>query len=83
RERALLADLRAVVALGRFGYDVGCRLLDVRPRPRFGHGVEAASPSGVTIVASFHPSQQNTFTGVLSEAMLDAVFTRASQLAGL
>jgi uracil-DNA glycosylase len=84
RELALLADLRVVVVLGQFAYDVMARLLSVRPRPRFGHLVEvpAAGPSrALTIVCSYHPSQQNTFTGKLTEPMLDAVFVRARELA--
>ena len=72
-----------IVALGRFAYDIVARLLAIRPRPAFGHGVEAAAPSGVTVVASYHPSQQNTFTGTLTETMFDAVFSRAVALAGL
>jgi uracil-DNA glycosylase family 4 len=85
RELAMLEHARVYVALGRFGYDVVAGLLGVRPRPAFGHGVEApveAGPVGPrTIVASYHVSQQNTFTGRLTEPMLDAVFTRARELA--
>ncbi|HEX7167696.1 MAG TPA: uracil-DNA glycosylase [Acidimicrobiales bacterium] len=81
RELALLAELRVVVALGSFGYEAACRVLGVRPRPAFGHGVEVAAPAGLTIVCSFHPSQQNTFTGKLTEPMFDAVFERARELA--
>src|SRR4051794_3704073 len=77
REIALLHDVRVVVALGQFGYDAVCRVLGVRPRPRFGHGVEVAAPNEMTVVCSFHPSQQNTFTGRLTPSMLDAVFQRA------
>ncbi len=78
REMALLGSLRVVVVLGQFAYDAVARLLGVAPRPRFGHLVEVAVPgSRLTMVCSFHPSQQNTFTGKLTEPMLDAVFTRA------
>jgi uracil-DNA glycosylase family 4 len=83
RELALLGQLRVVVALGQFGYDAACRHYGVRPRPAFGHGVEAPTPDGaVTILCSFHPSQQNTFTGKLTDSMLDDVFARAVALAG-
>ena len=80
REIALLEHLRVFVVLGQFGFDALCRVLGVRPRPKFGHGVEVPLPSGQTIVCSFHVSQQNTFTGKLTEPMLDAVFGRAREL---
>ena len=80
RELALLSDLRVVVCLGAFGYEAACRHLRVTRRPRFGHGIEVVLDSGLTLVCSFHPSQQNTFTGRLTEEMLDAVFTRAVAL---
>lgn len=80
RELALLGDLRVVVVLGRFAYDVMCGLMQVRPRPRFAHAAEVTTPAGPTIVCSYHVSQQNTFTGRLTEEMLDAVFTRAVEL---
>ena len=81
--RAELAALRpaVVVCLGAFGYDAACRHYAVRPRPRFGHGVEAVVAGGPVLLCSFHPSQQNTFTGRLTEPMLDAVFARAVTLA--
>ena len=81
REMAELASVRAVVALGQFAYDALARLVGLRRRPPFGHGAEMALPDGRTIVCSYHPSQQNTFTGKLTTSMFDAVFTRARQLA--
>ncbi len=80
RELALLTELKVLVALGSFGYQVLAGALGVRPRPKFGHGVEAVTPSGLTILCSYHVSQQNTFTGKLTEPMLDAVFARARAL---
>lgn len=81
REFELLDQVRVVVCLGGFGYDAACRHYAVRPRPKFGHGVEVPLVGGPVLVCSFHPSQQNTFTGRLTEGMLDAVFTRAVELA--
>ncbi len=85
RELDLLRHVSVIVCLGAFGYEAACAQLAVRPRPRFGHGAEVAAvgPHGpVTLVCSFHPSQQNTFTGRLTEPMIDAVFARAVALAG-
>ncbi len=81
RELASLPGLAVVVALGAFAWDGALRGLAqlghvVRPKPRFGHGTEALV-GPVTLVGSFHPSQQNTFTGRLTPAMLDGVFERA------
>jgi uracil-DNA glycosylase family 4 len=81
REFDALANVRVVVCLGQFGYEAACTHFGVRPRPKFGHGVEVAIPGGPTVICSFHPSQQNTFTKRLTEPMLDAVFTRAVALA--
>jgi uracil-DNA glycosylase family 4 len=81
REIEALVNLRVIVVLGQFAYDAVARLVGIRPRPRFGHLAEAAG-AGVTILCSFHPSQQNTFTGKLTEPMLDAVWTRAKELSG-
>ncbi|HEX8581817.1 MAG TPA: uracil-DNA glycosylase family protein, partial [Acidimicrobiales bacterium] len=71
---------RVIVALGGFGFGVAASILGLRPRPRFGHGVEVALPGGRHLIASYHVSQQNTFTGKLTEPMLDAVFERAREL---
>ena len=70
-----------VLALGQFGWDVVCSSLGVRPRPRFAHGAEAALPDDRSLLGSYHVSQQNTFTGKLTEAMLDAVLHRSRELA--
>ena len=83
RELALLPDVRVFIPLGQFGYQVLCGILGVAPRPRFGHGAEVELPDGRTIVCSYHVSQQNTFTGRLTEPMFDAVLERARTLAGL
>jgi uracil-DNA glycosylase family 4 len=71
-----------IVCLGKFAWDAACLLHHVRPRPPFGHLAEFQVPDGPVLLGSFHPSQQNTFTGRLTEPMLDGVFTRAAQIAG-
>ncbi len=81
REISLLGQLRVMVALGQFGFDALCRVLGVRPRPRFAHGLEVALPAGRWVICSYHPSQQNTFTRRLTVPMFDAVFGRARELA--
>ena len=86
REIAALERLRVLVALGAFAWDGALRALSAlghptRPRPRFGHAAEAALGPFV-LLGSYHPSQQNTFTGKLTPQMLDAVFERAAELAG-
>jgi uracil-DNA glycosylase len=70
-----------VVCLGAFAWAAACRLLAVRPCPRFGHAAEFALKDGPVLLGCFHPSQQNTFTGKLTEPMTDAVFARAREIA--
>jgi uracil-DNA glycosylase family 4 len=79
RELAVLQP-RVYVTLGAFGYQALCGILGVRPRPRFAHGVEVAVPGGGSILGSYHVSQQNTFTGTLTEEMFDAILRRAREL---
>lgn len=89
-EMALLERTRVIVALGAFAYENVARILGVRPRPRFGHLVELDVPApssgvpqrAVTLLCSYHPSQRNTSTKMLTEPMLDAVFERAATLLG-
>jgi uracil-DNA glycosylase family 4 len=89
-ERELLTGVRVVVCLGGFAWDAALRVLApaLRPRPRFAHGAELAVgaelPLGErrALLGCYHVSQQNTFTGRLTEPMLDAIFTRARELAG-
>ncbi len=84
REIALLPNLKVLVALGGIGYAAVCAEMGVRPRPKFGHGVEVpldeAGHPGLTLLCSYHVSQQNTFTGRLTEPMLDSVFARAREI---
>ncbi len=84
REMQLLHSVRVIVVLGAFGYEATWSTLRAAAlpgvelplrRPRFAHGLEVAC-GAVTIVGAFHPSQQNTFTGRLTPAMLDDVFER-------
>jgi uracil-DNA glycosylase len=79
RELSLLEDVRVVMCLGSIAYEAMCRHLRITPRPKFGHGVEVQHDS-LTLLCSYHPSQQNTFTGKLTEPMFDAVFSRAHEM---
>jgi uracil-DNA glycosylase len=80
RELALLRDAVVVVALGQFAWQAVAAHAGLRPRPAFGHLAESALPGGTVLLGSYHPSQQNTFTGKLTVPMFDAVFRRARRL---
>jgi uracil-DNA glycosylase family 4 len=86
-ELRLLAGVRVVVALGKIAWDAYLRARRARgqpvprPLPRFGHGAAARMADGTVLLGSFHPSQQNTFTGRLTPAMLRGVLRRARRLA--
>jgi uracil-DNA glycosylase family 4 len=79
-ELELLTNCRAIVCLGSFAWDAALRLLNIKPKPKFGHGAEYKADR-LTLIGSYHPSQQNTFTRRLTETMLDDVFRRARELA--
>jgi uracil-DNA glycosylase len=92
--RLVAADLRVIVCLGGFAWQAiwpalgQCGFSLPRPRPAFGHGAEVrltvpGGPGGVLLIGCYHPSQQNTFTGRVTPAMLDAIFTRAREAADL
>jgi len=86
QELKLLKNIRVVIALGKIAFDFfppahqknGERV--PRPRPRFGHGAFVVLPNGVTLISSYHPSQQNTFTGKLTRPMFQAVFEHATRI---
>jgi uracil-DNA glycosylase family 4 len=80
REIDLLSGVQVFVCLGSFAYDALARQIGLKGRPAFGHGVEAPLADGRIILTSYHPSQQNTFTGKLTQPMFDAVFRRAREL---
>ncbi|WP_297824507.1 uracil-DNA glycosylase [Mycobacterium sp.] len=86
--RLVSGHVRAVVALGGFGWQIALRLPGAAGsaaarKPRFGHGVVADLAPGVRLLGCYHPSQQNMFTGRLTPAMLDDVFRKAKELAGI
>ena len=85
-EVAALTNLRVIVALGRIGFEAAWRLLagrgiTVRPKPLFGHGLVYQPAGGPAVIASYHPSRQNTNTRKLTPEMLASVFARAAELA--
>jgi uracil-DNA glycosylase family 4 len=88
RELGLLGNVRVVLCLGAFAWDAALRLLATlpgpggeprSPRPRFGHGAELIGERH-SLIGCYHPSQQNTFTGKLTEPMIDGVLQRAREL---
>jgi uracil-DNA glycosylase len=88
-ELRLLADVRVILCLGAFAWNAALRLTTAladppvslpRPRPQFGHGAELHGKR-YSLIGCYHPSQQNTFTGRLTEPMIDAVLLRARELA--
>lgn len=85
-EVALLKKIKVVIALGKIAFDTALSVfgevygVDFSPKPKFTHRAEVKLTDKITLIASFHPSQQNTFTGRLTEAMFDGVFRRARQL---
>jgi uracil-DNA glycosylase len=86
RELELIPTIRLIVCLGGFAWDAALRLraaaglANPRPRPRFGHDVVFDPGDRLPLLGCFHPSQQNTFTGKLTEGMMEAVFARARAL---
>jgi len=84
RELELLKRLRVIIALGRFAFDAAIDSVGLQEpaskRPEFKHAAELDLSGGVTLIASFHPSQQNTFTGKLTEPMFDRVFAQAKKI---
>jgi uracil-DNA glycosylase len=86
REMRALTSVRVRLVLGRIGFDAflrarrGLGLQDLKPKPAFGHGVDHALPEGGRLLCSYHPSQQNTSTGVLTPAMWREAFDTAARL---
>jgi uracil-DNA glycosylase family 4 len=84
RELELLKRVRVIVALGRLAFDAAMASVGLveghKRRPQFAHAAECELSRGITLIASFHPSQQNTFTGRLTEPMFDRVFSRAREI---
>ena len=85
-ELKLLSNVRVIIALGKLAFDTvydafrELEITSMQKRPLFGHGKEYALNEHQTLIASFHPSQQNTFTGKLTEKMFDEIFKRARWL---
>jgi len=88
QELKLFKNLRVVIALGKIAFDSYLAAYQLnggqipKPRPKFAHGQSIMLPSGVTLIASYHPSQQNTFTGKLTREMFRAIFKTATDILG-
>ncbi|MDZ7344583.1 MAG: uracil-DNA glycosylase [candidate division KSB1 bacterium] len=86
KEIALLKNVRVILGLGKVGFDNAfsafseLHVLNFSPRPKFAHGAEYTLNANLTLIGTFHPSQQNTFTGKLTEAMFDRIFRRVKRL---
>jgi len=80
RDFELLTNVQVVIALGGFAADAVGKLAGLSKRVKLGHGAESKLPDGKTLLCSYHPSQQNTFTGRLTQPMFDSVFNRANEL---
>lgn len=86
QEFKLLKNLRVIVGLGKIGFDAAFDCVkelgwtDVKSRPKFSHGATAQLNPSLTLIGCYHPSQQNTFTGTLTEKMLDSVFIKANKI---
>ena len=87
-ELAELPNIRVVVALGKIAFDAWWRVLEskglgIRPRPQFGHGAIYRPAGSPTVIASYHPSRQNTNTGKLTRSMMESVFRKAARCASV
>ena len=80
RELELLENVKVILALGGIGYSAIAKEVNLRPKPKFMHGLEVLLPDEKILLCSYHVSQQNTFTGRLTEDMFDAVLLRAREL---
>ncbi len=86
RELSLLPRLQVLVGLGRIGFDAAfdavrsAQRTELKARPKFAHGAQVELSEGLVLLGTFHPSQQNTFTGRLTEPMFDAVWSRAREI---
>lgn len=78
-----LRQARVYLALGGFGFEAVAKYFGLKPKPKFSHGAEVEIPGGRWLLGSYHVSQQNTFTGRLTEPMLDGVMRKAGKRAGL